>query len=73
LYGTLLAPFVSKTMRDVVARLHFHGEGSLHGGLYVRGEYPGVVFDTTTDVRVDSTVELPEHPQVLEALDRYEG
>jgi gamma-glutamylcyclotransferase (GGCT)/AIG2-like uncharacterized protein YtfP len=74
LYGTLLPQFVPETMRGVVARLHFRGDGSLRGVLYDLGEYPGAVFDTTTDMRVDGTVfELPEDPQVLEALDRYEG
>ena len=74
LYGTLLPQFVPETMRDVVARLHFHGDGSLRGVLYDLGAYPGAVFDTTTDMRVYGTVfELPEDPQVLEALDRYEG
>jgi gamma-glutamylcyclotransferase (GGCT)/AIG2-like uncharacterized protein YtfP len=61
LYGTLLPQFVPETMRDVVARLHFHGDGSLRGVLYDLGEYPGVVFEITTDMRVDGTVfELPE-------------
>ena len=74
LYGTLLPQFVPEAMRDVVARLHFHGDGSLRGVLYDLGEYPGAVFDTTTDMRVNGSVfELPEDPQVLEALDRYEG
>ena len=74
LYGTLLPQFVPETMRDVGARLHFHGDGSLRGVLYDLGEYPGAVFDTTTDMRVDGTVfEFPEDPQVVEAFDRYEG
>jgi gamma-glutamylcyclotransferase (GGCT)/AIG2-like uncharacterized protein YtfP len=74
LYGTLLPQFVPETMRDVVARLHFYGDGSLRGVLGNLGEYPGAVFDTTTDMRVDGTVfELREDPQVLDALDRYEG
>ena len=74
LYGTLLPQFAPEAMRDVVARLHFHGDGSLRGVLYDLGEYPGAVFDATTDRRVDGTVfELPEDPQVVEALDRYEG
>jgi gamma-glutamylcyclotransferase (GGCT)/AIG2-like uncharacterized protein YtfP len=74
LYGTLLPQFVPEAMREVVARLHFHGDGSLRGVLYDLGDYPGAVFDTTTDMRVDGTVfELPQDPQVLEALDRYEG
>ena len=74
LYGTLLPQFVPEAMREVVARLHFHGDGWLRGVLYDLGDYPGAVFDTTTDMRVDGTVfELPQDPQVLEALDRYEG
>jgi hypothetical protein len=73
-YQTLLPPFVPEAIRDVVARLHFHGDGSLCGVLYDLGEYPGAAFGATTGMRVDGTVfELPEDPQVLEALECYEG
>ena len=66
LYGTLLPQFVPETTRDVVLRLHFHGDGSLCGVLYDLGEYPGAAFGATTGMRVDGTVfELPEDPQVL--------
>lgn len=73
-YGTLLPPFVEKRSAMLLRGLHFHGDGSVRGVLYDLGEYPGAVFDATTDMRVDGTVfALPEDPQVLEALDRYEG
>jgi gamma-glutamylcyclotransferase (GGCT)/AIG2-like uncharacterized protein YtfP len=73
-YGTLLPPFVPEAMRDVVGHLRFCGEGSVPGVLYDLGEYPGAVFDATEDKRVFGAVfQLPEEPQVLEVLDRYEG
>ena len=73
-YGTLLPEFVPDTMRSVLDRLRFSGEGSVCGMLYDLGEYPGAVFDATSDKRVYGAVfELPEDSQVLQALGRYEG
>ena len=74
LYGTLLPQFVPEAMRDVVTRLHFRGDGSLRGMLYDLGDYPGALFDKTSDERVYGAIfELPEDSRVLEELDRYEG
>jgi gamma-glutamylcyclotransferase (GGCT)/AIG2-like uncharacterized protein YtfP len=73
-YGTLLPQFVPSTMREVIGGLHFCGEGSARGVLFDLGEYPGAVFDSTTDTRVYGAVfELPDGSRLLEALDRYEG
>jgi len=73
-YGTLLPQFVPESMREVVARLDFYGEGSVLGTLYDLGDYPGAVFDATSDKRVHGAVfQLPEDSRLLEALDRYEG
>jgi gamma-glutamylcyclotransferase (GGCT)/AIG2-like uncharacterized protein YtfP len=73
-YGTLLPEFVPPAMRDLVARLHFYGEGSVRGVMFDLGEYPGAVFDDVSDRRVYGAVfELTEDLRVLEALDHYEG
>jgi gamma-glutamylcyclotransferase (GGCT)/AIG2-like uncharacterized protein YtfP len=73
-YGTLLPEFVPPAMRDVVAPLHFCGEGSVRGVLFDLGEYPGAVFDEMSDKRVYGAVfQLPVDSGVLEKLDRYEG
>lgn len=73
-YGTLLPEHAPTEIKALVAKLHSYGEGFVRGVLFDFGEYPGVVLDDTSATQVSGTISrLPEDPNFLNELDRYEG
>ena len=73
-YGTLIPQFAPPHLRDILAGFHFIGEGSLRGTIYDFGNYPGAVFDESSQSRVFGRVyQAPCDDMLLAELDRYEG
>ena len=73
-YGTLLPQHAPDEVKSVVTKLTPCGEGSISGVLFDLGEYPGAVFDNSSDTRVFGTVfRLPDEVNIISELDRYEG
>jgi len=73
-YGTLLPEHAPQEIADVVAKLEPLGAGSIPGFLYDFGEYPGAIFDPSSNRRVRGVVfRLPQDSDVLRRLDDYEG
>jgi gamma-glutamylcyclotransferase (GGCT)/AIG2-like uncharacterized protein YtfP len=73
LYGTLLPGLAPPVIAAAVGRLRRVGRGLVRGRLYDFGRYPGVVL-AERGPRVQGEVfALPQDPEVLRRLDRYEG
>ena len=74
-YGTLQPGLAPAEIAPAVAQLQALGEGFLFGRLYDLGDYPGAVVDPASKWIIHGTVyALPaKHPEVLDALDAYEG
>lgn len=74
LYGTLLPGCAPGEIAGAVETLRLVGEGSVRGGLYDLGDYPGALIDPRSESRIFGKIfELPENVEVLHELDRYEG
>jgi gamma-glutamylcyclotransferase (GGCT)/AIG2-like uncharacterized protein YtfP len=72
--GTLRPAIIRDELRWFVEQTTFVGRGAVRGRLYDLGEYPGAVLDASGDsLIIGDLVELPANPQVLAALDEYEG
>jgi len=73
-YGTLQPGRAPEEIASVVAKLELVGEGSAAGVLYDLGEYPGALLDPSSEKRIFGSVfRLPSDPDLLGALDAYEG
>jgi gamma-glutamylcyclotransferase (GGCT)/AIG2-like uncharacterized protein YtfP len=73
-YGTLQPGLAPAEVEPIVAQLRALGEGFTFGKLYDLGHYPGAVIDPASARIVYGTVfDLPPDPEVLRALDAYEG
>lgn len=71
-YGTLLPDKAPAEIAPIVRRFRMVGDGSVRGRLYDLGEYPGVVLDETGQEIPGKIFRLPEEPEVLKRLDKYE-
>ena len=73
-YGTLLPQHAPDHLREILAGFDFIGEGWLRGTLYDFGNYPGAVFDDSSQTKVFGRVYQATCEDLLLAeLDRYEG
>jgi len=73
-YGTLIPQYAPDHLREILAGFHFIEEGSLPGILYDFGNYPGAVFDDSSQSKVFGRVYQASCDDILLAeLDRYEG
>ena len=73
-YGTLLPQHAPDHLREILAGFDFIGEGWLRGTLYDFGNYPGAVFDDSSQTKVFGRVYQASCDDLLLAeLDRYEG
>jgi gamma-glutamylcyclotransferase (GGCT)/AIG2-like uncharacterized protein YtfP len=73
-YGSLLPAFAPAGLRGVLGRLRPVGRAVLPGRLYDLGPYPAAVLDASASTQVVGEVfALPPEPDVLAALDAYEG
>jgi len=73
-YGTLIPEYAPDHLREILAGFHFIGEGWLRGTLYDFGNYPGAVFDDSSQTKVFGRVYQASCDDLLLAeLDRYEG
>ena len=73
-YGTLIPEYAPEHLREVLAGFHLLGEGWLPGTLYDFGNYPGAVFDDSSQRSVFGRVYMGSSDDLLLAeLDRYEG
>jgi len=72
-YGTLLSEgneFAAFLMENST----LHGPGKFKGGLYDIGEYPGAIFQPSSEYDVHGQVFLMNQPEmILRRLDDYEG
>jgi gamma-glutamylcyclotransferase (GGCT)/AIG2-like uncharacterized protein YtfP len=72
-YGTLHPDRAPKEIQKVVRKMVPVGEGTVVGNLHNLGEYPALVVDGRRKQRVPGSVFiLPDGPEALQALDRYE-
>ena len=71
-YGTLLPDHAPVEISSTVRRLRKVGPGFVRGRVYDLGEYPGAVLSKTGPPIPGQIFELPEDPDVLARLDRYE-
>lgn len=72
-YGTLHPDRAPEEVRSVVRRMKPLGDGTVVGKVHDLGEYPALVVDGTRKQRIPGSVfALPDDPQALPALDRYE-
>ena len=72
-YGTLQPGLAPPDVALLVARLMPIGEGLARGVLYDLGRYASAIFDNASAFTIAGTVfQLPEDPEVLNALDVYE-
>ena len=72
-YGTLLPRLAPPEIKPTVRRLRRVGRGSIRGRLFDFGDYPGAVLTRTGSQVVGQIFELPNDPEVLSRLDKYEG
>ena len=76
-YGTLRKALVAKTTRELAAlmkNLRFIGSGEICGQLYDLGQYPGAIVGENFATKICGEVyELTNPPEILAALDLYEG
>jgi len=73
LYGTLLPDLVRPPFDALVARLTALGPAMVPGRLYDLGPYPGLVLDDAESPVHGELFALPLDPDLLAALDDYEG
>jgi gamma-glutamylcyclotransferase (GGCT)/AIG2-like uncharacterized protein YtfP len=72
-YGTLMR-FSSRPMaRKLRERGVYAGEASYNGRLYLVADYPGIVPSGNPDEQVFGEVFIVNDPDLMQALDRYEG
>jgi gamma-glutamylcyclotransferase (GGCT)/AIG2-like uncharacterized protein YtfP len=72
-YGTLHPDRAPAEIAHAVRHLRKIGPGTLRGTLYNLGEYPGVIIHPNRTDEVQGTIfALPDDPDLLTALDRYE-
>jgi len=73
-YGTLFPQYAPDHLRETLAGFSLIGEGWLRGTLYDFGNYPGAVFDDSSQTKVFGRVYQASCDDLLLAeLDRYEG
>ncbi len=72
-YGTLLPSLAPPEIKPTVRRLRRVGRGFVRGHLFDLGEYPGAVLNRTGSQIAGQIFELPDDPEVLDRLDKYEG
>jgi gamma-glutamylcyclotransferase (GGCT)/AIG2-like uncharacterized protein YtfP len=73
-YGTLLPELAPQAVLNEVRQFIWLGRGVARGRLYDLGAYPGAILDAAAETRIVGQVcRLPDNPEVLEALDAYEG
>ena len=73
-YGTLHPDRAPDVVKDVVRRMIPIGRGTIPGNLHDLGEYPALTLDGRKKQLVQGSIfALPDDPEILEELDRYEG
>jgi gamma-glutamylcyclotransferase (GGCT)/AIG2-like uncharacterized protein YtfP len=73
-YGTLLPSRAPMELREMLSVLRPVTSGAMPGYLYDLGEFPGAVYDQSTNARIHGEVfELPIGSALLDLLDEYEG
>jgi gamma-glutamylcyclotransferase (GGCT)/AIG2-like uncharacterized protein YtfP len=74
LYGTLLPELAPPAIAAAARRLARVGKASLPGRLHDLGAFPGAILDPAARTRIAGAVfALPGDPELLAALDAYEG
>jgi len=73
LYGTLVPTLAPSGIAPSVARLGSGWTARVPGRLYDLGTYPAAVPDTSWDGWIHGLVFADPHPDILDALDVYEG
>ncbi|MCU1322389.1 MAG: Acetyl-CoA carboxylase [Acidobacteriaceae bacterium] len=72
-YGTLHPDRAPEEIQSVVKNMVPIGKGTVVGNLHDLGEYPGLVLDGKRKQRIPGSVfALPDDPDALQALDKYE-
>jgi gamma-glutamylcyclotransferase (GGCT)/AIG2-like uncharacterized protein YtfP len=71
-YGTLLPQHAPREIAPTMRRLRRVGQGFVRGRLYDLGDYPGAVLTRNGPLIRGLVFELPDDPEVLERLDKYE-
>ena len=72
-YGTLHPDRAPAEIAAAVRHLRLFGPGTLRATLYDLGDYPGLVIHPNRPNIVHGTIfALPDDPEILSALDRYE-
>lgn len=74
-YGTLLPGLAPPDVQPLIQRLQPLGPAGAPGRLYDLGEYPGAIFDPSSETRIAGyAFALPnDGPALLEQFDAYEG
>ncbi|HVF10966.1 MAG TPA: gamma-glutamylcyclotransferase family protein [Abditibacteriaceae bacterium] len=73
-YGTLLPELVPPTLTRLAAQLRPVAPARVRGRLYDLTFYPGAVVDAAADSYITGYVyALPEDPELLSFIDRYES
>jgi gamma-glutamylcyclotransferase (GGCT)/AIG2-like uncharacterized protein YtfP len=73
-YGTLHPDRAPDEIKEVVHQLILIGKGTVAGEVHDLGDYPALVLTGKRNQRADGFVfALPEDPDLLPALDGYEG
>jgi gamma-glutamylcyclotransferase (GGCT)/AIG2-like uncharacterized protein YtfP len=72
-YGTLHPDRAPEEIKKVVRKMVPVGKGTVVGNLHDLGDYPALVVDGKRKQRISGSVfVLPDDPEALQALDRYE-
>jgi gamma-glutamylcyclotransferase (GGCT)/AIG2-like uncharacterized protein YtfP len=71
-YGTLLPDHAPREIAPMVRRFRRIGQGYVRGRLYDLGDYPAAVLARSGPLIRGLVFELPDDPEVLERLDKYE-
>ncbi|SEB82049.1 gamma-glutamylcyclotransferase family protein [Terriglobus roseus] len=72
-YGTLHPDRAPAEVRHLTRQFVSLGTGTVKGRLLDLGEYPGLVFDGELESVPGEVFAIPEGPEMLRALDEYEG
>lgn len=72
-YGTLMRGSQHQMARELAARTTYLGGARYNGRLYRVTHYPGVIASTAADEWVFGDIYTMPDPDLLTALDRYEG